>query len=263
MVNSNIYFTLDSATKIDDLNSRIRHVWPPGMNYGLDFHSILISDYNECGTHWDDCHRRAQCHNMEGLYSCRCDDGYFDQSRVLLLPAGRICKNTTTEEIETRPTDPPLPRDEQEARDRLENEAMDIKRNLGIENDIYKEMLSESSLNSLGQAGIHKGMLAYAPKENLPGEWTDGIEWPGPTGVSIKTTGPKSLQLAWRKIDHDQWGNRFFYIISFRNAIPESTPDEGWQDWPIGSSSSTIELDGFTPNRRYEVSHIFENLGQG
>ena len=74
-------------------------------------------------------------------------------------------------------------------------------------------MLAQNSLNQLGNPGIHRGMLPYAPKDNLPGEWTDGIEWPGPTGLSVKTTGPKSLQIRWRQIDHEMWGNRFFYII--------------------------------------------------
>jgi hypothetical protein len=84
MVNANLYFKLDSSTKIADLNSRIRHVWPAGMNHGLDFHSIDVKDFNECGTHWDDCNRRAECHNMEGMFSCRCDEGYYDGSRKML-----------------------------------------------------------------------------------------------------------------------------------------------------------------------------------
>ena len=84
MVHANLFFKLDSSAKVDDLNSRIRHVWPMGENFGLDFHSILIEDFNECGTKFDDCHRRAQCYNMEGMFACRCDEGYFDQSKSRL-----------------------------------------------------------------------------------------------------------------------------------------------------------------------------------
>ena len=93
--------------------------------------------------------------------------------------------------------------------------------------------------------------MQAAPKENLPGHWTEGIDWPGPEYLSARTTGPKSIQLSWRMIDHDTWGNRFFYILSFRNATTHE--DEPWKEWPMGSKTSSIEMDGLTPNRRFEI----------
>ena len=86
---------------------------------------------------------------------------------------------------------------------------------------------NESFEHFQGQHAIDKGHMQAAPKENLPGQWTEGIDWPGPEYVTARTTGPKSIQLQWRMIDHETWGNRFFYILSFRNATNHL--DEPWK----------------------------------
>ena len=70
----------------------------------------------------------------------------------------------------------------------------------------------------MGAPRIESGHKQYAPRENLAGEWTENITWPGPEGLTVRTTGPGSLLMRWRKIDHETYGNRFFYVVSFRNA---------------------------------------------
>jgi hypothetical protein len=99
----------------------------------------------------------------------------------------------------------------------------------------------------------NSGLMKYAPKNELPGEWTPGVDWPGATLVRVVTTGPNSLFLRWKMIDHELWGNRFFYVVSFRN-FTDFDPLIPWdEDWTIGSKSEKIEVSGLTSNRRFEL----------
>ena len=46
-------------------------------------------------SHWNDCNENAKCTNTDGAFTCTCNDGLTDHSRVLDMQPGRICKNET------------------------------------------------------------------------------------------------------------------------------------------------------------------------
>lgn len=58
---------------------------------------VSVQDFNECDyNNHNDCSDQAQCINVEGSYTCQCEEGYHDLSGRDSLP-GRVCSATTTE----------------------------------------------------------------------------------------------------------------------------------------------------------------------
>ncbi|CAG5107307.1 Oidioi.mRNA.OKI2018_I69.chr1.g3255.t1.cds [Oikopleura dioica] len=239
-----MFFKLDASAKVNDLNSRIRHVWPTGENRGLDFFSIEISDFDECGTVWDDCNRDAKCTNMEGAFRCECLPGYYDQSRILFLPMGRVCKHTSVDELITKPTEKPL---DPNARDAFINEQFSSQHD---RNSPAVDFASRLGLANLGPPGLPSGSYDILPNTMKPGKWTDGIDWPGPLGVRTRTTGPTSLFINWQMIDHDTYGNRFFYVLAYHDV---GATEVKWNEWLLGSKVDKVEVDGLTQNRQYNI----------
>ena len=239
-----MFFKLDAAARVADLNSRIRHVWPSGENRGLDFFSIEISDFDECGTMWDDCNRDAKCTNIEGAFRCECLPGYFDQSRVLFLPMGRICKDTAVEELVTRPTERPL---DQNAQNDFINSRYETQHD---RNSAGLDFASRLGLANLPNPALPSGSYDILPNKLKPGKWTDGVDWPGPLTVRARTTGPTSLFITWRMIDHDTYGNRFFYVLAYHDV---GATEVKWNEWLLGSKVDKVEVDGLTQNRQYNL----------
>ena len=63
----------------------------------------------------------------------------------------------TTESLDTRSTPSPLSQEERRALEEERKSAMSIKRNLGIENEMYKQMASENNLKAMGETEIDPG----------------------------------------------------------------------------------------------------------
>ena len=243
--NMTFFVNMRSSTTAKSLSERIKNVWQTD-NLGLDFSSIDITDYNECMSHWNDCNENAKCTNTEGAFTCTCNDGLTDHSRVLAMPPGRICKNETLVEEQKDQVDP----------GEFKNAAIDKASKESVyrweEDEKYRDELTKDlqdphNQNPFGQPTLPPELAKLAPKA-APGEWTEGIDWPGPTGVKSVITGPDSFLVTWQLIDHDAHGNRFFYVVGFRLAGAPS-----WEEWPLGSKSFKVTLNGMKQNRLYEI----------
>ena len=60
---------------------------------------VTVGDFDECkSTEHNDCADNAVCYNIEGSYTCACQDGFHDLSGPDSLP-GRVCsgKNKITQ----------------------------------------------------------------------------------------------------------------------------------------------------------------------
>ena len=52
---------------------------------------VTVGDFDECkSTEHNDCADNAICYNIEGSYTCACQDGFHDLSGPDSLP-GRVC----------------------------------------------------------------------------------------------------------------------------------------------------------------------------
>ena len=103
--NMTFFVNMRSSTTAKSLSERIKYVWKKD-NLALDFSCIEITDYNECVSHLNDCNENAKCTNTDGAFTCACNDGLTDHSRVLAMPPGRICKNETLIEEQKDQIDP-------------------------------------------------------------------------------------------------------------------------------------------------------------
>ena len=232
--NITFFISMDSSSTAKGLQERVRNIWA-SANHGLDFRSIEILDYNECDSKWNDCDEHASCRNVEGSFLCQCAEGFSDHSKVLAMPPGRVCKNATS-------IDP----NDVKAVAIGKAEAESAVR-FAEDEDFRDEITGGMPQNPMIRPTLPAAFEQYITIQDA-GEWTEGIDWPGPVRVKSKVIGPTSIQLTWPLIDHDLHGERLYYVVGFRLAGAEK-----WTEWTLGAKQTKVSLNGMMPNRQYEM----------